>query len=516
MIRTHIPVGWIIALALVPAAGLAQTPKPTFAKDVAPIVYAKCAMCHRPGEVAPMSLMSYDEVRPWARAIKNKVVSRQMPPWYAEGEHGKWRNDRRLSQAEIDKVVAWVDAGAPRGNDSDMPAPPQLALGWNGPNGTPPDLIVDAPVMQVPADGESPWQYAYVKLPFQGDVWVAASQVVPGNRTAVHHVLVTAMTLPPNAQIDAEGRMKLPQGASVDPAGRVSTATATTPVGPPAGGAAGGGAPLGGFSAGWEPGVDAAISYGPGVAEHLVGTHLMFNLHYQTNGKATTDKTRVGLWLAKGPITHASQGPGGGEFGNETLLVNGQELTGRFSAQVTQDILLPGLKTVPKFPAGADNYRLTNLLPIRQRRWYSIQPHASAREIDEYTAVSDGREEALLNINVTSLAVVCSSLPVALPAAPRASKRRGTTRPKTSKPAAGPGRLLGRAELGQCSARHRGVVQLKTPITPTPPVQLSQRIFCGLGPRDAFLGPRRYSMASRAVFGSLCVSGRGVGARAPG
>ena len=70
-----------------------------------------------------MSLMTYDEVRPWARAIKNKVVARQMPPWYAEGEHGKWRNDRRLSQAEIDKIVAWVDAGAPRGNDSELPAP---------------------------------------------------------------------------------------------------------------------------------------------------------------------------------------------------------------------------------------------------------------------------------------------------------------------------------------------------------------------------------------------------------
>ena len=123
-----------------------------------------------------------------------------------------------------------------------------------------------------------------MKLPFQGDVWVAASQVVPGNRAAVHHVLVTSMTLPPTAVIDAEGRMTLPQGASVDPAGRVSTAArAATP--PPGAAAA---SPLGGFSAGWEPGVDAAISYGPGVAEHLTGTHLMFNLHYQANGKATT------------------------------------------------------------------------------------------------------------------------------------------------------------------------------------------------------------------------------------
>ncbi len=159
MMRAQVPVGWIIAAALFPATVFAQTSKPTFAKDIAPIFYAKCAMCHRPGEVAPMSLMSYDEVRPWARAIKNKVVARQMPPWYAEGEHGKWRNDRRLSQAEIDKIVAWADAGAPRGNDSDMPAPPQLAQGWNHPSGKPPDLIIEAPEMKVPAEGESPWQY---------------------------------------------------------------------------------------------------------------------------------------------------------------------------------------------------------------------------------------------------------------------------------------------------------------------------------------------------------------------
>src|SRR5580698_7745850 len=215
MKRTHVPVGWIIIAALFPATVFAQTSKPTFGKDIAPIFYARCAMCHRPGEVAPMSLMSYTDARPWARAIKVQVATRTMPPWHAEGEAGKWRNDRRLSQAEIDKIVAWVDAGAPRGDDSDMPVAPQFAQGWNGPDGRPPDVIIEAPEMKVPAEGESPWQYVFVKLPFQGDVWVAASQVVPGNRAAVHHVLVLATTLPPNATVDAEGRMKL--GASPAP-----------------------------------------------------------------------------------------------------------------------------------------------------------------------------------------------------------------------------------------------------------------------------------------------------------
>jgi hypothetical protein len=477
MKRTHVPVGWIIAAALFPATVFAQTSKPTFGKDIAPILYERCVMCHRAGEVAPMSLMSYDEVRPWARAIKNKVVARQMPPWFAEGEHGKWRNDRRLSQAEIDKIVAWVDAGAPRGSDRELPAPPQLAQGWNGPNGTPPDLIIEAPEMQVPAEGESPWQYAYVKLPFKGDVWVAASQVVPGNRAAVHHVLVMSMTLPPNAKIDAEGRMTLPPGGLVDPGG----AGSTPPSAPPAGGAAAG---IGGFSAGWEPGVDAAISYGPGVAEHIMGTHFLFNLHYQANGHATTDKTRVGLWLHKGPVTYASQGPGGAGFGNETFIANGKELTGRYSAQVTQDILPPGMKTVPNIPAGADNYRLTNLLPIRQETVvYSIQPHMHLRgKSMKYTAVyPDGREEELLNVphyDFNWQIVYEFAKPVTLPGGTivrveatwdNSTKNRYNPRPDQE---------IFWAEQSwdeMLSPIIRGVVQLKSPIIPTPPVQVSQR-----------------------------------------
>jgi hypothetical protein len=394
--RSHALVGYIFTVALFPVAVFAETPSPSFAKDIAPILYTRCAMCHRLGEVAPMSLMSYNEVRPWARAIKAKVVTRQMPPWYAEGEPGKWHNDRRLSQAEIDKIVAWVDAGAPRGNDSDMPAPPTFAQGWNHPSGRPPDLIIEAPEMKVPAEGESPWQFAYVKLPFQGDVWVESSQVVPGNRGVVHHVLVMSATLPPDTVLDAEGRVKsAPPAGPGDPTARAANAR---PAQQPAGNASPPG--LGGFSAGWEPGLDNAVTYGPGVAERISGTHLMFNLHYQPNGRATTDRTRVGIWLQKGPITHVTIGSGLG-MGSETFIVNGKELTGRYTAQVTTDILLPGQKTVPNIPAGSDNYRLTALLPIRQDvELYSIQPHMHLRGRSmKYTAVyPDGREEELLNV----------------------------------------------------------------------------------------------------------------------
>jgi hypothetical protein len=105
-------------------------PTATFTKDVAPIIFEKCAACHRPGEVAPMTLLSYQDVRPWAKIIKSKVLAREMPPWGAEPEHSlKMRNDRSLSTKQIDTIVAWVDGGAPKGKDADLPPAPKFAEG---------------------------------------------------------------------------------------------------------------------------------------------------------------------------------------------------------------------------------------------------------------------------------------------------------------------------------------------------------------------------------------------------
>src|SRR5262245_30111 len=103
---------------------------PNYSKDVAPIFAKNCMSCHRPGEIAPMSLMNYKEVRPWAKAIREKVVKREMPPWHADPAHGEWRNDRRLQQKDLDTIVAWIDGGAPEGNPIDMPPPPKFATGW--------------------------------------------------------------------------------------------------------------------------------------------------------------------------------------------------------------------------------------------------------------------------------------------------------------------------------------------------------------------------------------------------
>src|SRR5213593_3407191 len=109
------------AVVAAPFAGAAPAAKVTFTRDVAPILFNRCVECHRPGEVAPMSLLTYQDVRPWAKSIKEKVVERSMPPWLADPQYGEFENDRRLPQKEIDTLVAWVNAGAPKGDDKDMP-----------------------------------------------------------------------------------------------------------------------------------------------------------------------------------------------------------------------------------------------------------------------------------------------------------------------------------------------------------------------------------------------------------
>src|SRR5512140_2086722 len=126
------------------AARADTTPAPTFTKDVAPILYKSCATCHRPGEIGPMSLLTYEDARPWSKSIREKVVKREMPPWSADPAHSlKFRNDPSLTSDQVKTIAAWVDAGSPKGNDADMPAVPKFASGWK--NGEP-DIVIEMPV----------------------------------------------------------------------------------------------------------------------------------------------------------------------------------------------------------------------------------------------------------------------------------------------------------------------------------------------------------------------------------
>src|SRR6185312_11880656 len=115
---------------------------PTFTRDVAPILEKNCQVCHRPGEAGPFSMLTYEEARPWAAAIRQAVKTRKMPPWFADAHYGKFSNATALTQEEIDTIAAWVEAGAPKGDPKDMPPPANFLEGWQIGK---PDLVFELP-----------------------------------------------------------------------------------------------------------------------------------------------------------------------------------------------------------------------------------------------------------------------------------------------------------------------------------------------------------------------------------
>src|SRR5688572_26324296 len=133
---------------------------PTFARDVAPILYKNCVSCHRPGEIAPMSLLTYRDVRPWAKAIRDEVSDRNMPPWHTDAPRGTFHNERSLTDAERDTIVRWANGGAPQGNPKDLPTPPVFQEGWQ--IGKPDVVFEMLEDYKVPADGTIQYEYFYI------------------------------------------------------------------------------------------------------------------------------------------------------------------------------------------------------------------------------------------------------------------------------------------------------------------------------------------------------------------
>lgn len=253
-------------LLLATGAQKAAEKKATFTKDVAPILFKSCVECHRPGEMAPMSLLSYQEARPWARAIREQVVKRAMPPWSADPKYGHWANDPRLSQAEIDTIVAWVESGAPKGEDKDMPPTPKFTQGWT--IGQPDVVIEMQEEYTVPADGTVPYLYFSMPTNFTEDKWVSAVEIRPGNRSVVHHVIAYTQ--------DGAVKDTSPGTEGETRAGRVQL-TGITPN---------------------KPG---AI-FGDGAAKLIrKGSNIVFQMHYTTNGKEAKDRTKIGLVFSKEP-----------------------------------------------------------------------------------------------------------------------------------------------------------------------------------------------------------------------
>jgi hypothetical protein len=250
----------------------------TFNRDVLPILQEHCQTCHRPGEVGPMALLTYEGTRPWAKAMKAAVLARKMPPWFADPKYGHFANDRSLTEAEIATIGKWADSGAAEGDAKDKPAPVQWVDGWNIPK---PDLIVEMPnEIKVPAKGTIEYTYIIVPTGFTKDTWVEQMEMRPSNRAVVHHANIYIRR--PNSPWLRE----YPVGVPFVPEEQKTSSSA--------------GAPLADENiAGYTPGKQTVV-LSEGKAKLIpAGSDIVFQMHYTANGNAATDRTKFGMVLAK-------------------------------------------------------------------------------------------------------------------------------------------------------------------------------------------------------------------------
>lgn len=254
--RTEAP-GCAIEARPAPATGPV-----TFHRDIEPILQKRCQECHRPGEAPPFALLTYEDASRVAKRIREAVTERRMPPWFAAPEHGRWSNDRRLSTTEISAIERWVDSGAPKGDAADAPAPRVFAAGWK--IGKPDAVFEISSPIRVPAEGTVPYKHATVQTSFPEDRWVQAMQVRPGERGVVHHIIVFARA---PGQKEKDGGLK-------------------------------------GYFAAMAPGEETLV-YPEGHAKKLpAGSTLVFQIHYTPNGKATSDRSSIGMIFATAPVKH--------------------------------------------------------------------------------------------------------------------------------------------------------------------------------------------------------------------
>jgi hypothetical protein len=192
MLRTTLVLGIGVSAVISLSAQSKGGSGPTFTKDAAAILQRNCQPCHRPGEAAPFSLLTYEQARPWAKAIKSAVLTKKMPPWFADAAFGKFANDASLSHSDIDTLVAWVDSGAPLGDPKDMPPPRHFVEGWRIPK---PDIVFQLPKsFPVPATGVLEYQYVIIPTGFTEDIWVEQAQAAPTNYSVVHHIVAYVRT----------------------------------------------------------------------------------------------------------------------------------------------------------------------------------------------------------------------------------------------------------------------------------------------------------------------------------
>lgn len=298
----------------------------TYVDDIAPLLVENCVTCHRDGGIGPWAMKNYAIVRGFAPMIREVVRTRRMPPWHADPLHGRFANDRSLSADEVRALVHWAENGAPRGDGEDPLAAyqhdwPEWQMGE-------PDVVIDIPPFEVPATGVVEYQYPYVSNPLEEDVWVRGAEILPGDRAALHHV-ITSWVLRP-----AQGERR--RGG------------------------------LGGYVPGMvaEENPDGTGTLLP------AGATIVFQMHYTPYGKATTDRSRLGLYLHDAPPKHKLAG---------AVLMNNQ------------------IRIPPHAKAHSETAERTFARDILV---YDLLPHAHYRgKASEFRAFyPDGREEVLLSV----------------------------------------------------------------------------------------------------------------------
>lgn len=346
----------IVALVMCASLGLqratAPAPALTFYKDVLPILQEHCQSCHRPGEVAPMPLVTNEQTRPWASAIAHEVQMKMMPPWFADSRYGRFANDPSLTEQQISTVSAWAAAGAPPGNSLDAPAAKDWAKGWNIHQ---PDLVVRMPKsVQIPARGEVEYTYEIVPTHFTDDRWIQMSEFRPGSPAHVHHAVVYIR--PPDSPWLRHAPIGEPFTASTlkDPVEQRQAHETTSDL-------------LLVYAPGSSP-----DQWPDGMAKFVpTGSDLVFQMHYTTNGTAAEDQTGIGIIFAKTPPKQRVI----------TLQLNNHALI---------------------IPPGADDFRVEvqGTLP-NDATLLSLFPHMHLRgKRFEYDIVrDDGSVEVLLRVN---------------------------------------------------------------------------------------------------------------------
>jgi peroxiredoxin len=258
---TDVPPG----LGCLVTAHAAAAARPSYARDVVPILREKCVPCHRPGGAGPWSMDNYDTVRGWSAMMREVIMTRRMPPWHADPQYGDFTPDRSLSIEQMRALVHWIDDGAPRGEGPDPLAqnPPTAAPEW--PLG-PPDVVIELPEQAIPARGAIEYRYITVPVPIDRDAWVRAVDLRPSNAAVMHHAF---------AFLQYPKRLKDEQpdwGEGIES-----------------------------YFAGYVPGYDV-LPFPSGSGEFVPGgSSLLFQLHYTTLGHDTTDRPRLGLYLYDQP-----------------------------------------------------------------------------------------------------------------------------------------------------------------------------------------------------------------------